>query len=251
MAIEPYIPPALSDVPRQRWPRHVAIIMDGNGRWAKERGLPRLEGHWVGRRRAREIAEESARLGLEQLTLFAFSVENRQRPADEVQGLMELIAISLVAEQPAIMKNNLRFRTIGRRDGLSETVRTAADQTAALSASNDGMVLCLALNYGGRQEIADAMRRIAARVQHGDLGPAHITEETVAASLDTAGMPDPDLVIRTAGEMRVSNFLLWQISYAEFWTTPKLWPDFTAADLHEAFRNYAGRQRRFGRLTTE
>lgn len=248
MATELYIPPALSDVPRERWPRHVAVIMDGNGRWAKGRGLPRLEGHRVGRRRAQEIAQEAARLGLEQLTLFAFSVENWQRPADEVKGLMQLIAASLVAEQPAIMKNNLRFRTIGRRDGLSDAVRTAADQTAAMSASNRGMVLCLALNYGGRQEIADAVRQIAARVQRGEVDPAGITEETIAAALNTAGMPDPDLVIRTAGEMRMSNFLLWQISYAEFWTTPKFWPDFTAADLHEAFWNYAGRQRRFGRV---
>jgi undecaprenyl diphosphate synthase len=248
---KPSIPPALADVPRPKWPGHVAIIMDGNGRWAQNQGLPRIEGHRRGGRVVRAITKEAARLGLKQLTLFAFSAENWQRPAEEVAFLVDMYRRYLVWQRPTILKNDIRFVTIGRRDGIPPAALAEADRTVRLSADNRGLVLCLAVNYGGRQEIADAARRIAARVARGDLRPEDITEETVAGALDTAGMPDPDLLIRTAGETRVSNFLLWQISYAEFWSSPKCWPDFTAADLHQAIRDYAGRQRRFGRLAPE
>jgi undecaprenyl diphosphate synthase len=251
MATKLSIPPALADVPRERWPRHVAIIMDGNGRWAQDRGLPRVEGHRRGAQVVPRITEEAVRLGLKQLTLFAFSAENWQRPAEEVAFLVAMYREYLVQERPKVLKNDVRFVTIGRRDGIPPETLAEADRTVRLSADNRGLVLCLAVNYGGRQEIADAARRIAARVQRGDLRPEDISEETVAGALDTAGLPDPDLLIRTAGEMRVSNFLLWQVSYAEFWSCPKCWPDFTEADLHQAIRDYAGRQRRFGRLAPE
>ncbi len=251
MAEKPYIPQALADVPREAWPRHVAIIMDGNGRWARRRGLPRIEGHRRGADTVRRVTEEAARLGLEQLTLFAFSSENWKRPPEEIAFLMELYRAHLVQERPTILRNHIRFTTIGRRDGIPEAVLAEVDQTIRDSAANTGTRLCLAVNYGSRREIADAARRIAQRVRAGDLAPEDVTEATVADALDTAGMSDPDLLVRTASEMRLSNFLLWQLSYAEFHVTPTLWPDFTEADLAAAIRDYAGRQRRFGGLGPE
>jgi undecaprenyl diphosphate synthase len=251
MAEEVYTPKALSDVPRDRWPHHVAIVMDGNGRWARGRGLPRIEGHRRGGQAARRIVEESARLGLEQLTLYAFSSENWRRPADEVRFLMEQLRRQLSKERATVLENNVRFVVIGRRDRIPPETLAEIDRLTADSAANAGLVLCAAIDYGGRQEIADATRDLARRARDGLLEPDAITEETVAGALYTAGMTDPDLVIRTAGEMRLSNFLLWQISYAELWVTDTLWPDFTEAELHAAMRDYASRERRFGGLGPE
>ncbi len=234
---------------RDRLPRHVAIIMDGNGRWARTRGLPRVEGHRRGVTSVRAVVEECARLQLDQLTLYCFSSENWKRPPLELELLMSLLRTYVVKERDEIMRQGLRFGTIGRNDGLSPGILKEVQQTIDLSASNTGMRLCLALNYGSRTELVDAMRSIAERVKAGELDPAAIDEAVIASHLYTAGMADPDLVIRTSGEMRISNFLLWQISYAELWVTEKHWPDFRAPDLHEAFHDFAARDRRFGGLS--
>ncbi|MBN1943811.1 MAG: isoprenyl transferase [Phycisphaerae bacterium] len=233
-------------IPFERFPRSVAIIMDGNGRWARQRGLPRPFGHQAGAKAVRRTVTEAARLGLEVLTLYSFSVENWSRPADEVNTLMHLYAEYLVHERPTIMENNVRLRHLGRREGLPENVLKELDETLRLSEGNTGMTLCLAINYGSRLEITDAVRTLARRVADGDLLPERIDEQTISDALDTAGLPDPDLLIRTAGEMRISNYLLWQISYAEFYVTDVHWPDFGVEALHEALRAYAGRNRRFG-----
>ncbi len=232
-----------------RLPRHVAFIMDGNGRWAIARGLPRVEGHRRGAESARMVIEESARLGLEQVTLFCLSSENWKRPADELAFLMRLLEEYLASEREQVVRRNLRFATIGRRDGLPDAVLRQLDATTAAAAGNTGTRLCLAIDYGSRSEIADAARRIAEDVRDGRLSPGEIDEAAIAARLDTAGMPDPDLVVRTAGEMRVSNFLLWQISYAELHVSPKHWPEFDRADYFAALRDFAARDRRFGGLT--
>ncbi|HEY8503771.1 MAG TPA: polyprenyl diphosphate synthase [Gemmataceae bacterium] len=231
-----------------RLPRHVAVIMDGNGRWARERGKPRAEGHLQGAQAVRATVEECARLGLEQLTLYCLSIENWKRPPEELDFLMTLLHRYLLEERAEILRQNLRFCMIGRRGGLTEDVLRELDENARLSASNTGMRLCLAINYGGRAELVDAVRAIAERARRGELDPAAIGEETIAGALYTAGMPDPDLLIRTAGEMRVSNFLLWQISYTELWVTERYWPEFGPELLHQAFRDYAARERRFGGL---
>lgn len=230
-------------------PRHIAVIMDGNGRWARQRGLPRIEGHRRGVRSVRGTVEECCRLGVQQLTLYCLSIENWKRPREELDFLMFLLHQYLIEERQEIMAENIRFTSIGRRDDLPADVLRELDENARLSRDNTGLTVCLALNYGGRSELVDAMRQLAEEVQHGRLEPAEIDEEAIHHALYTAGMPDPDLLIRTAGEMRVSNFLLWQISYAELWVTPKCWPDFTIADLHAALREYAQRERRFGGLT--
>jgi undecaprenyl diphosphate synthase len=229
-------------------PRHVAIIMDGNGRWAQQRGLPRIEGHRRGVQSVRATVEECCRLGIEQLTLFCLSVENWKRPRHELDFLMTLLRRYLLEERAEIMEQNIRFTTIGRRSGLPPKVLREIDENIRLSQTNTGMVLCLAINYGGRTELIDAVRLLAKQVREGILNPESITEEILAGALYTAGMPDPDLLIRTAGEMRVSNFLLWQISYAELWVTDKLWPDFDCATLRKALRDYSRRERRFGGL---
>jgi undecaprenyl diphosphate synthase len=231
-----------------RLPRHVAIIMDGNGRWAQERGLPRVEGHARGVQSVRSTIEEGCRLGLGQLTLYCLSVENWKRPQTELDFLMSLLEQYLIAERDEIMAQNIRFTTIGRRSELPNNVLAEIDESIRVSRDNTGMVLALAINYGGRTEIVDAVRRIAGRVQRGELAPDQIDETTISDSLYTAGMPDPDLLIRTAGEMRVSNYLLWQISYAELWVTPKCWPDFDVPLFHQALRDYGARERRFGGL---
>jgi undecaprenyl diphosphate synthase len=231
-----------------KMPRHVAIIMDGNGRWARERGLERVEGHARGVNSVRSVVEEGCRLGLEQLTLYCLSVENWKRPQTELDFLMALLREYLIAERPEIMDQNIRFATIGRRAELPDEVLAEIDETKLISQKNSGMRLCLAINYGGRTELVDAMQSLAQRVQHGELKPEQIDEEEISNSLYTAGMPDPDLLIRTAGEMRVSNYLLWQISYAELWVTSKCWPDFDAALFHQALRDYGSRERRFGGL---
>jgi undecaprenyl diphosphate synthase len=231
-----------------RIPTHVAIIMDGNGRWARQRGLARIEGHRRGVQSVRAVVEEGCRLGLKQLTLYCLSVENWKRPRAELDFLMTLLRQYLLQERAEIMEQNIRFVTIGRRTGLPAKVVREIDENIRLSASNGGMVLCLAINYGGRTEMVDAVRSLAKQVQEGLLQPDEIEEETLANALYTAGMPEPDLLIRTAGEMRVSNFLLWQISYAELWVTEKCWPEFDRTTFHEALHDYAGRERRFGGL---
>jgi undecaprenyl diphosphate synthase len=232
-----------------RLPRHVAIIMDGNGRWARQRGLPRIEGHRRGVASVRKVTEHCARLGLEQLTLYCLSSENWRRPAAELAFLMHLLEQYLVEERGLLMRERIRLAMIGDRSGLPVATLAALDRTCAACADNDGMRLCLAVNYGARGEIARAARRLADDARAGRLDPAAIDEEAVAGRLDTAGMPDPDLLIRTAGEMRISNFLLWQISYAELWVTDVCWPDFTEAHLDQALAAFAGRDRRYGGLT--
>lgn len=238
----------LPDVPREKMPRHIAIIMDGNGRWARHRGQPRIEGHRRGAESVRCITEECARLGCEQLTLYCLSSENWKRPAQELAFLLQLLHAYLIEERPRILANNIRFRWIGRREGMPGDTLDALDETVRMSEQNSGMCLCLAINYGGRAEVVDAVRRIAEKARNGVLTPDAIDEAALGDHLYTAGMPDPDLMIRTAGEMRVSNFLLWQISYAELWVTDVFWPDFNEAHLHAAIRSYAGRDRRFGGL---
>ncbi len=230
-------------------PGHVAVIMDGNGRWARARGLPRIEGHRRGVKSVRATIEECCRLGIRQLTLYCLSVENWKRPQIELDFLMTLLQEYLVRERAEIMEQNIRFTTIGRREGLPPNVLREMDENIRVSRDNTGMTLCLAINYGGRTEIVDAVRGLAEQVKQGKLDPDNIDESTVSDALYTAGMPDPDLLIRTAGEMRVSNFLLWQISYAELWVTDKCWPDFDAATLHRALRDFAARERRFGGLS--
>jgi undecaprenyl diphosphate synthase len=234
-----------------RLPRHIAVIMDGNGRWARQRGLPRIEGHRQGVRSVRATIEECCRLGIGQLTLYCLSVENWKRPQQELEFLMALLREYLIAERAEIMEQNIRFTTIGRRAGLPPEVLREMDENVRMSRANTGMMLCLAINYGGRTELVDAMRTLAERVRLGRMKPPDIDEDTVQDALYTAGMPDPDLLIRTAGEMRISNFLLWQISYAELWVTERCWPDFDTASLHAALRDFANRERRFGGLETD
>lgn len=229
-----------------RLPRHVAVIMDGNGRWAQQRGLPRVEGHRRGVQAVRATIEESCRLGIEQLTLYCLSTENWKRPQIEIDFLMQLLHQYLLAEREEIMRENIRFTTIGRRQELPDFVLREIDENVRVSRGNTGMRLCLAINYSGRAELVDAVRTLAQRVKKGELDPDDIDEAVVESALYTGGMPDPDLLIRTAAEMRVSNFLLWQISYAELWVTPTLWPDFGAAALQDGLRDYAKRDRRFG-----
>jgi undecaprenyl diphosphate synthase len=239
---------AAAGLDADRLPRHIAVIMDGNGRWAKERGLPRHEGHRRGVVSVRSTIEECCRLGVGQLTLYCLSSENWKRPQAELDFLMALLHQYLIEERAEIMEQNIRFTTIGKRTGLPPEVLAEIDENVRLSRDNTGLVLCLAINYGSRQEIVDGVRALAERVRRGDLAPADIDEKLVANALNTAGMPDPDLLIRTAGEMRVSNYLLWQISYAELWVTPRCWPDFDVPTLHQALRDFANRERRFGGL---
>lgn len=237
--------PAL-DVPRDAMPGHIAVIMDGNGRWAVAQGKDRTYGHRRGAEAVRTIVTECAKLGLDALTLYSFSTENWSRSPEEVGFLMKLYAAYLITERETLQNNNVRFVQIGRREGLPGDVLEALDQTVALTADNTGLTLCLALNYGSRTEITDAVRAIAGKVQRGELAPEAIDEQTVSNHLYTVDLPDPDLLVRTAGEMRISNYLLWQISYAEFYVTDVCWPEFAVADLHEAIRAYARRQRKFG-----
>lgn len=235
-------------IPPEQFPRHIAVIMDGNGRWARERGLPRHEGHRQGVVSVRSTIEECCRLGIGQLTLYCLSSENWKRPQAELDFLMALLHQYLIEERAEIMEQNIRFTTIGRRSGLPNEVLHEIDENIRLSRENTGLTLCLAINYGARTEIVDAVRAVAERVRRGELTPDSIDEATVNASLYTAGAADPDLLIRTAGEMRVSNFLLWQISYAEIWVTQRCWPDFDLPTLHEALRDFSHRERRFGGL---
>ena len=230
----------------KRIPRHVAIIMDGNGRWASLRGKERYEGHAAGIEPVRAALRAAVRQGVEFLTLYAFSTENWGRPAQEVDALMELFCQSVVDETPELQRQGVRIRMIGERSRFSERVREHLARAEELTAGGERLTLILALNYSSRDEITRAMRQIAERVAAGELTPGQIDEQTVAGALDTAAFPDPDLIVRTSGEQRLSNFLLWQASYAEFHFPEVLWPDFTEEDFDRAIDEYARRDRRFG-----
>jgi undecaprenyl diphosphate synthase len=239
----------LAELNPKRLPQHVAIIMDGNGRWAQRRRLPRIAGHRAGVSVAREVIETCARLKISALTLYAFSQENWRRPKTEIDFLMRLLREYLRKELPVIHRNNIRLQVIGRSEQLPDAVSRDIEHGMALTAKNTGMALVVALNYGARGELVDAFNRILDRVRQNGMDTFKVDEQTVAENLYTAGLPDPDLLIRTSGEMRVSNFLLWQIAYAEIYVTETLWPDFNRARLLEAFLDFQRRERRFGGLT--
>ncbi|HWP65671.1 MAG TPA: isoprenyl transferase [Candidatus Limnocylindria bacterium] len=234
-----------------RLPRHVAVIMDGNGRWAERRGLTRLHGHRVGKQSVRAIVETTRRLGIPYLTLYAFSTENWGRPPREVDGLMSLLRRYLASELDKMMRNEIRLIAVGNLRRLPPAVREALRSTVEATRGNTKMTVVLAVSYSGREEIVDAMRRIARRVQKGEISPNAITPDTVRAHLATAGIPDPDLLIRTSGEMRLSNFYLWQIAYSELYVTEALWPDFREREYLEALDYFQRRQRRFGRTSAQ
>ena len=241
-------PTELSAQAKAVLPTHVAVIMDGNGRWAKERGMPRVEGHRRGAESVRAVLRCCSRLGIRHLTLYAFSIENWNRPKAEVDTLMSFLARYLKTEQKEMDHNNIRLRAIGQLDRLPHFVREQLDTTIASLDQKSGTTLHLALSYGGRTELVDAVRAIADKVKRGQLVPETVSEQTLVDHLYTAGTPDPDLLIRTSGEMRVSNFMLWQISYAELVVTERFWPDFGEADLIAALEEFAGRDRRFGNV---
>jgi len=241
----------IHELPPERFPKHIAVIMDGNGRWAQRQGLPRIEGHRQGVNSVRRTVEECARLKIRQLTLYCLSSENWKRPQHELDFLMQLLKQYMIEERESIMKNGVRVLIIGRRDGIPEQVQQEMDETIRLSQNNQGTTLCLAINYGGRGEMVDAVQNISQKVADGTLQVDGITEEVLANHLYTSGMPDPDLLIRTAGEMRISNFLLWQISYSELWVTDLCWPEFEESTLQDAILNFASRDRRFGGLSKD
>ena len=231
-------------------PRHIAIIMDGNGRWAQQRGLDRSEGHAEGVKTVRRITEAASKAGIEYLTLYTFSTENWNRPKDEVDALMHLIVIAIERETPDLIKNNVRLTMIGDMDRMPKEARERLERCMSETSHCTGLTLVLALSYSSRWEIVEACRRLAAETAAGTLAPAAINDHVFSERLSTADMPDPDLLIRTGGDMRVSNFLLWQIAYSEMYFTSTYWPDFSEADFFDAIDAYAGRQRRFG-LTGE
>jgi undecaprenyl diphosphate synthase len=246
--VTPRIP--TPDQLRQRGnlPRHVAIIMDGNGRWAKARGIPRLMGHRAGRESVREAVRSCVALGVEILTLYTFSVENWNRPQREVHALMRILRDTLRSEREELRENDVRLQVIGRIGDLPAPVREVLRETEEYLSRSRGMLLNLALSYSGRAEIVDAVRRIVADHERTPFDPARIDEAFISSYLYTAGLPDPDLLIRTSGEMRISNFMLWQAAYTEIWITETLWPDFRRKHLFEAVANYQARERRFGRV---
>ncbi len=239
----------LEQLDPRRLPQHVAIIMDGNGRWAQRRHLPRIAGHRAGVKSAREVIETCARLKIQALTLYAFSLENWRRPQAEIDFLMRLLREYLRKELPVIHRNNIRLLIIGRPEQLPEAVQKDVERAMRQTAGNTGMRLAVALNYGGRAELVDAFNAILDGVRHNGNSNYRVDEQTIAEHLYTAGLPDPDLLIRTSGEMRVSNFLLWQIAYAEIYVTETLWPDFSRAQLPEALVDYQKRERRYGGLS--
>ncbi|MFA5336411.1 MAG: isoprenyl transferase [Candidatus Omnitrophota bacterium] len=231
---------------KKRIPLHVAVIMDGNGRWAKKRGLPRAMGHREGLKSVREIIKTCRELGIKHLTLYAFSAENWKRPKEEVDTLMRFLGEYLDKEVPSFIKNGVKLHFIGRLDGLPDNIRPKLKKAAEATGAGRVLTLNVALNYSGRTEIIDAAREFASLAKAGKAEIGDLDEKMFEGFLDTAGQPDPDLLIRTSGEMRLSNFLLWQISYAEIYITPKLWPDFRKNDLVEAVREFQKRERRFG-----
>ena len=232
-------------------PRHIAVIMDGNGRWAKKRGATRIFGHRSATKSVREITEECAELGIEFLTLYAFSTENWARPKVEVDALMELLVSSLRKELNTLMKNNVKLNAIGDMSGLPKNCRNELKDTIKETANNNGLILTLALNYSGRWDIVNAARKYAEAVKEGNEKTANITEDNFSKYMVTHGMPDPELLIRTSGELRISNFLLWQLAYTELYFTDVLWPDFRKNHLKEALESYQKRERRFGKISEQ
>lgn len=239
----------LKQIDFTRLPRHIAVIMDGNGRWANRRLLPRVAGHRAGVEAVRATVDTCARLGIEALTLYAFSVENWKRPPFEIEALMTFLKEYLRKELENIHRENIRFQTIGRTSELDESVQFELRSAIRKTAGNSGMILNVALNYGGRVELVDAFRKLMEKCEHEGRAPGSITEVDISRQLYTADLPDPDLLIRTSGEMRVSNFLLWQIAYAEIYVTDTLWPDFRRPDIFAAIADYQKRERRFGGLS--
>ncbi|PDW04695.1 isoprenyl transferase [Candidatus Viridilinea mediisalina] len=232
----------MSSFEGERIPQHIAVIMDGNGRWANQRGLPRLAGHRAGTENIRAIVSEASKIGVRYLTLYAFSTENWNRPSLEVQGLMQILSDFIDRETQSLHEQNVRLRHLGRLEGLNKLLARKVERAINLTYANSGLTLAIAFNYGGRADIIDAVRRIVAS----GIDPAMIDESMIEAHLTTAGMPDPDMVIRTSGERRLSNFLIWQAAYSEYWFTPVFWPDFRPEHLHQAIREYGRRERRFG-----
>ena len=233
---------------RGNLPRHIAIIMDGNGRWAKARGVPRLMGHRAGRESVRDAVKGCVALGVEVLTLYTFSIENWNRPAREVRALMAILRQTLRAERPELRQNNVRLQVMGRLDDLPAPVREVIEETREYLSGSTGLLLNLALSYSGRVELVDAVRALLQQHARHPFRPDQVDESMLASRLYTAGLPDPDLLIRTSGELRVSNFMLWQLAYTELWITETLWPDFRRRHLYEAVADYQGRERRFGRI---
>lgn len=232
---------------KQRLPRHIAIIMDGNGRWASRRSMPRLAGHRAGTENIRSLVTECAELGIPYLTLYAFSTENWNRPSAEVQGLMTILSDFIDRETRELHRQGVHLRHLGRLGGVNASLIRKIRYAIDLTRDNDRLTLAIAFNYGGRADIVDAIRALIAE----GVDPETIDEQAVAAHLSTGGMPDPDLIIRTSGEWRLSNFLVWETAYSEYWTTPTLWPDFRREHLHQALRDYGQRERRFGGITTK
>lgn len=230
-----------------RVPQHIAVIMDGNGRWARQRGLPRLAGHRAGTENIRAIVTEADRIGVRYLTLYAFSTENWTRPSVEVQGLMQILSDFIDRETGALHEQNVQLRHLGRLEGLSPRLAEKVRYAVELTSRNTGLTLAIAFNYGGRTDIVDAVRKIVAT----GISPDQIDERLIDAHLYTAGMPDPDVIVRTSGERRISNFLIWQAAYSEFWFTPVFWPDFRPEHLQQAINEYGRRERRFGGLISE
>lgn len=238
-------------VDKNNLPRHIAVIMDGNGRWAKQRGGLRIFGHKSAITAVRETVEAAAELGVQYLTLYAFSTENWSRPASEVSALMQLLVTTIRKETATLNKNNIRLQTIGDTDSLPKSCQQELMEAMEMTSGNSQMTLVLALSYSGRWELTQAMRKLAAKVEQGELQAGEITESMIAANLGTAGMPDPELLIRTSGEMRISNFLLWQLAYTELYITELLWPDFRKEHLYEAIISYQRRERRFGKTSEQ
>ena len=232
-------------------PRHIAAIMDGNGRWAKKKGAARIFGHKNAIKAVREVTEGCAELGVEFLTLYAFSTENWGRPIEEVSGLMELLVLTIKKELKTLLNNNVRLTTIGSFQSLPKKCQSELVEAMEMTKDNTGLTLILALSYSGRWEITEAVKQIAKEVQHGDLMASNINEELIGQYLQTRDIPDPELLIRTSGELRISNFLLWQIAYTEIYITSKLWPDFRREDLYEAIQAFQSRERRFGRISEQ
>ncbi len=241
----------LLNVPRSSLPRHVAMIMDGNGRWAKQRGRPRVFGHKYGAERVREIVEQAGQWGIEVLTLYAFSDENWNRPLDEVGVIMHLLEHYLRKERDELNRQNVQFRVIGDLSRLSPSLRKLIAETKELLSANSGLILNVAISYGARAEITRAMKMIASEVAAGRISKEQIDQQLVSSFLDTAGLPDPDLVIRTSGELRISNFLLWQSAYSEFYFAPVMWPDFTRDEFAKAIQHFGSRERRFGMTSAQ
>jgi len=239
------------ELDQNRLPAHVAVIMDGNGRWAEQRGLSRLYGHRVGKDSVRAIVESSRKLGIKYLSLFAFSSENWNRPPREVDGLMKLLRKYLASELGKMMRHRIRLLAVGSLRKLPPTVRQALRASIAATRNNTGMTVILAVSYGGREDIAQAARAIARRVKRGEIAPDEISETTVSEHLGTRGVPDPDLLIRTSGELRISNFFLWQLAYTEMYVTDTLWPDFREREYFQALAFFQQRQRRFGRTAAQ